>query len=51
MNKEVENELKKSRVGFVHFVDISKLTKEKRRGNYYYITLSKALVSPYSNNK
>ena len=25
--------------------------KEKRRGNYYYITLSKALVSPYSNNK
>ena len=25
--------------------------KKEGRGNYYYITLSKALVSPYSNNK
>ena len=32
MNKEVENELKKSRVGFVHFVDISKLTNKQNRG-------------------
>ena len=28
----VENELKKSRVGFVHFVDISKLTNKQNRG-------------------
>ena len=32
MNKEVENELKKSRVDFVHFVDISKLTNKRNRG-------------------
>ena len=32
MNKEVENELKKSRVDFVHFVDISKLTNKQNRG-------------------
>ena len=32
MNKEVENELKKLRVDFVHFVDISKLTNKQNRG-------------------
>ena len=32
MNKEIENELKKSRVDFVHFVDISKLTNRQNRG-------------------
>ena len=47
MNKEIENELKKSRVDFVHFVDISKLTNRQNRGLPCAILIGIAISSKF----